>query len=143
MALVESAFVSLFRSKLISEWSSIGGNPSSPTSNPFFTNFCTAIGGGFVERMNMANFNTADTGLGSSPTIPGVGTGVGLNVDKSEMHRLLYIRTREKCNDLAATLSRTSGHPPWPQADETNFLYLLCKALSDTAFERLRSVLVQ
>lgn len=96
------------------------------TKDPsYFIEMCDAIGVGIFQSSQILPFVTVDSGFSGAPPVPGVGTGVGLNVDQSFLTEQIYTKVRDA---IIAKYGKTA-HDPWPPRHSNTGRYL--RAFSD------------
>lgn len=102
-----------------------GKSPLEGRASPYFTQLCTAIGMGIGNGTEALSFETDDSGFKGDPPVPGVGTGVGVEVDANYLSEKIYNNIRQSILNKY----KQSSHEPWPPSSGNSGEYL--RAFSD------------
>lgn len=137
MAAVSATLFDLIKTKIDANMKAAGGygGPLSQGNPAYYLEFCNAIATGIADGSKVISFTSADTGTGGAPPTPGVGTGVGVIVDKDWFNENMYTEIRAK---ISATFGKTT-HDPWP-ANSGNGKYLkaITTGISDSVAEHFK-----
>lgn len=126
MPAIPQALAQLMVQKVAANIQAVSGtSPLATKASPYFTNFFTAIATGIAQGTPTMQFKTADAGFIGIPPVPGVGTGVGVEVDASDMSEKMYTYLR---TSIIAKYGSTL-HEAWPPSKDNSGQYM--KAMTD------------
>jgi hypothetical protein len=94
----------------------------------YFIEMCNAISAACAAAAPTLPFITQDKGFTASPVIPGVGTGVTLQLNAAFMREQMYTLIR---NAVLSTFGKTTHEPYMPSSGNLSgqFLYALCDGI--------------
>lgn len=135
MPVEADALFGLVKQKIHDNMSAFGdySGPMSQANPTYYLHFCKAISTGIADGSKVVNFTTVDTGQGGAPPVPGVGTGIGIKVDKAWFDEHLYMEMRQQAiNEFGSTSHEV--YPP-PKGGTGGYLHAISKGVADSVAE--------
>jgi hypothetical protein len=138
MPIIESVLVEMMTKKVAENIERVTTHSPLNSPNPsYFKEMCKAIAKGVATATPSISFTTNDVGSTAVPPVPGVGTGVGIIIDKDFFTEQIYTRIRAS---VLAKYGKTvhDPYPPTPQNLSGQVLKGFAQGIAEAIYEHFK-----